>query len=143
MITQVCVLVEGRYLVEVRLNGYSNPTGKCGHGRCQTNTPGEFYCCDGFATSTCSGWERCDSYFVYCLRPLGKTDLGCLANEHRAVSRSNQDDISNIDFSLSTVLGLSNPQNLSGLGDGYEVSYYTFVQTYTTTNTIIIIMVLL
>ena len=31
IITQVCVVVEGRYLVEVRLNGYSNPIGKCDH----------------------------------------------------------------------------------------------------------------
>ena len=118
------MFVEGRYLVEERLNGYSNPTGKCGHVEhgCQTNTTGEFYCCDGFDT-TCSGNEWCDSFFVYCLRPLGEVGLGCYANETRAISRSNENDESNIDFSLSTVLGLSNPQSLSGLGDAYDVSY--------------------
>ena len=72
--------------------------------------------------TTCSGREHCDSYFVYCLRPLGEVRLGCLDNERRTTSQSNEDDKSNIDFSLSTVLGLSNPQNLSGLGDAYEVS---------------------
>ena len=122
MVQVYYVLVEGRYLMEVRLNGYTNPTGKCGYGEhCQTNTPGELSCCDSSDT-TCSGGERCDSYFVYCLRPLGEVGLGCYANETRAISRSNENDESNIDFSLSTVLGLSNPQNLSGLGDAYEVS---------------------
>ena len=117
------MFVDGRYLVEVRLNGYSNPTGKCGHVEhgCQTDTPGEFYCCDSYET-TCSGGERCDSYFVCCLRPLGEVRLGCLDNERRATSQSNEDDKSNIDFSLNTVLGLSNPQNLSGLGDAFDVS---------------------
>ena len=115
------MVVEGRYLVEVRLNGYSNPTGKCGHVEhgCQTNTPGEFYCCDGFDT-TCSGNEWCDSFFVYCLRPLGEDRLGCLANETRAESSSNKNDMP-INFSRSRVLGLDNPQKFSGLGDAYKV----------------------
>ena len=109
--------------MEVRLNGYSNPTGKCGQGEgCQTETPGELSCCDS-SNITCSGNECCDSYFHYCLRPLGEVGLGCYANETRAISESNQNDESNIDFSLSTVLGLSNPQFFSGLGDTYEVSY--------------------
>ena len=119
------MVIEGRYLVEVRLNGYSNPTGKCGgYGPdCQTGTPGVLHCCDGSDTTLCSGYERCDSYFYYCLRPLGEDRSGCLDNETRAISQSNEDDKSNIDFSLSTVLGLSNPQSLSGLGDAYEVSH--------------------
>ena len=62
------MLVEGRYLVEVRLNGYTNPTGRCGHGAgCETDTPGEFHCCDIVKFDTmpaqCDGGERCDSYF--------------------------------------------------------------------------------
>ena len=94
------MVIEGRYFVQVRLNGYSNPTGKCGHGP-----------------------ERCDSYFHYCLKPLGDVEFTCCPGEFRIISQANEDDESNIDFSLSTVLGLSNPQNLSGLGDTYEVSY--------------------
>ena len=115
------MVVEGRYLVEVRLNGYSNPTGKCGHVEddCQTDTPGEFYCCDSYQTE-CSGRERCDSYFHYCLRPLGEIRMGCLANETRADSSINRDD-GPIDFSHSRVLGLDNPQNFSGLEDAYKV----------------------
>ena len=118
------MVVEGRYFVQVRLNGYSNPTGKCGHGPdCQTGTPGVFHCCDGSDTTLCSGAERCDSYFHYCLKPLGDVEFTCRPGEFRIISQANEDDESNIDFSLSTVLGLSNPQNLSGLGDAYEVSY--------------------
>ena len=131
MVQVYYVVVEGRYFVEVRLNGYSNPSGKCSHGEgCQTDTTGKFSCCDSSDTQTCSGDERCDSYFHYCLRPLGVVRFGCRGNERRATSQYNEDDESNIDFSLSTVLGLSNPQIFPGLGDAYEVSY-TFFINYT------------
>jgi hypothetical protein len=76
------------------------------------------------------GGDRCDSYFVYCLRPLGTVEVGCFRNETRAVSTSNRDDGPGIDFTLSKVLGLSNPQNLSGLGDAYEVSYIYYDSSY-------------
>ena len=115
------MLVEGRYIVEVRLNGYANPSGKCNSNDCHTES-GQT-CCDSDDTGKCMGRERCDSYFVYCLRPLGEVDLGCFENQTRAVSEYNEDDkMTNIDFSQSRVLGLSNPQNLSGLGDGYKVT---------------------
>ena len=117
--------VEGRYLVQVRLNGYTNPTGKCNtQGQACFNNHGNQICCDSDNTNNCWSWERCDSYFVYCLRPLGEVHLGCTDNEKRTTSHSNEDDESDIDFSENTVLGLSNPQNLSGLGDAYKVSYY-------------------
>jgi hypothetical protein len=70
------------------------------------------------------GGERCDSYFIYCLRPLGTVEVGCFNDEARATSLSNRDDGPGIDFSQSRVLGLSNPQSFSGLGDAYEVSYF-------------------
>ena len=125
--TQICVLVEGRYIVEVRLNGYTNPTGKCNSNSdsCFTQN-GRQTCCDGHDTNKCTGSERCDSYFVYCLRPFGTVDMGCLDNEMNAVSLSNEDDGPGIDFSLNKVLGLSNPQNFSGLGNAYEVSYTVY-----------------
>jgi hypothetical protein len=117
-------MVEGRYIVKVRLNGYTNPSGKCNDEICFTQN-GQQYCCDSYDTDICMGGDRCDSYFVYCLRPLGEVDRkGCFDNETRAKSLYNRDDGRNIDFSQSEVLGLSNPQNLSGLGDAYEVSYY-------------------
>ena len=124
-VVQVCVLVEGRYLVEVRLNGYTNPTGRCqGY-----QTP----CCDGFAT-VCSGSNLCDSYFTYCLRPFGdirEPPVGCTrsSNEYRNISFINTDDRP-LDFSQSTVLGLNNPQVLSGLEGPYEVSDHDSICYY-------------
>ena len=132
-VIQVCVLVEGRYIVEVRLNGYTNPTGKCNSNNdsCFTRN-GRQTCCDSDNTNECMGQERCDSYFVYCLRPLGTVDImGCPNNEMSTVSLSNEDDGSGIDFSLSRVLGLRNPQIFPGLGNAYEVSYlYSFPSYY-------------
>jgi hypothetical protein len=115
------VLVKGSYFVEVRLNGYANPSGKCNSENCFLSGPQRQKCCDG-KTAICVTVERCDSFFVYCLRPFGTIDLGCLNNETTATSLHNTDD-GDIDFSQSRVLGLSNPQNFSGLGDAYEVSY--------------------
>ena len=123
--TQICVLVEGRYIVEVRLNGYTNPSGKCNSDDCFTWNGRHRTCCDSHNTNMCTGWERCDSYFIYCLIPLGEVNnnyLGCFDDDVKTVSHSNRDD-GYIDFSLSRVLGLSNPQNFSGLRDAYEVSY--------------------
>ena len=45
----------------------------------------------------------------------------CFSNETRDESSPNRDDRS-LDFSQSRVLNLDNPQNLSGLGDAYQVS---------------------
>ena len=130
------MLVEGRYVVEVRLNGYTNPTGKCNSDVCFTVDRQHQFCCDSRRRSTneCTeDREHCDSYFVYCLRPLGTVELGCFDNETRAVSATNKDDGPGIDFSLSEVLGLSNPQNLPGLGNAYEVSYlYSLIPKATT-----------
>ena len=63
---QVCVVVEGGYLVEVRLNGYTNPTGK----RRRKSGTG-IRCYDDNTATVCSSNDLCDSYFIYCLRPFG------------------------------------------------------------------------
>ena len=115
--------------MQVRLNGYSNPTGKCGHGdACNVNTWSghQTYCCDSYSTNNCGGGELCDSYFTYCLRPFGSVRLTpprCSTDERRGRSNINRDDGS-LNFSQSTVLGLSNPQNLSGLEGPYNVCYF-------------------
>ena len=127
------MLVEGRYIVQVRLNGYTNPSGKCNGDNC---FPGmnQQICCDGGGTDKCMGRERCDSFFVYCLRPLGTVDMGCPNNETRAVSFFNVNDGPSVDFSLSRVLGLSNPQNFPGLGNAYQVSYLYSSPSYKKAN---------
>ena len=114
--------VEGRYLVEVRLNGYTNPTGSC--QGCKRSPGSGLTCCDTVhVTSDCMrDGRQCDSYFVYCLRPFGdarQPPRGCSSDEYRNVSSINTDDGS-LDFSQSTVLLLNNPQVLSGLEDIYD-----------------------
>ena len=114
------MLVRGRYLVEVRLFGYTNPTGRCQdcHSGGQFADPG---CCDTFTTATCTGGLRCDSFFYYCLRTIGSVGRNCSYFGNRT-SAANIDD-GQIDFSQSTVLGLQNPLQLQGLTDTYTVSY--------------------
>ena len=115
--------------MQVRLNGYSNPTGQCGHSlNCYSGSPGQLYCCDSYDTDNCSGDDLCDSYFSYCLRPFGEARQNssnrCSPNEvsYRARSESNNNDGS-LNFSQSRVLGLNNPQNFSGLDTAYNVSH--------------------
>ena len=115
--------VEGHYIVEVRLNGYTNPSGKCRDCDWTLN------CCDipdeilpiDIATDDCIGERRCDSYFNYCLRPFGDKKLYCSPSERRGTSSRNSND-GPLNFYQSRVLGLSNPQILSGLRRAYEVS---------------------
>ena len=122
-VIQVCVLVEGHYVVEVRLNGYTNPSGQCQGCDWILN------CCDippeilpiGITTNDCIGERRCDSFFSYCLRPFGDRKLYCSASEYRNISAVNSND-GPLNFSQSRVLGLSNPLVLSGLRGAYKVS---------------------
>ena len=106
-VSRVCV--EGKYMVEVRLFGYENPTGTC--RECDFNT-GTISCCDDCNRASNCGQEgrRSDSYFIYCLRPDGIVGLGCSTYETET-STVNTDD-GPLDFSQSTVLGLPNPLQL-------------------------------
>ena len=115
---QVC----GHYIVQVRVNGYSNPTGKCYDQNSCDSSPNSTHCCDGACSSNSSCEEQSDSYFIYCLRPLGtERRLGYHPNEIRTNSSVNEND-GDIDFSDSIVLGLSNPLYLTGLDTAYKVS---------------------
>ena len=116
---QVCEIVHGRYEVEVRLVSYNNPTGRC--PGCRLSGNDEVGCCDTFRVETCEDSQRCDSFFVYCLRPLNSTVEGGCANFETKTSNSNLND-GPVDFSRSTVLGLPNPFLLQGLTDAYTVS---------------------
>ena len=100
--------MEGRYVVEVRLFGYQNPTGRC--EECLNQYPKK--CCDDFSRdSNCiEDGRECDSYFTYCLRPITTTGRGCSVYE-TMTSTVNTDD-GPLDFSQSTVLGLPNPLQL-------------------------------
>ena len=59
---------------------------------------------------------------------LDNPPVGCSrsSNEYRSISSINTDD-GPLDFSQSTVLGLNNPQILSGLEGPYEVSDHDII----------------
>ena len=123
--TKVCVIVNGRYQVGVRLFNYSNPTGRC--QECAVNQNGIHSCCDSQTEfGICDGRLRCDSFFIYCLRPLNTSyssmKEGCLGFANMT-SSFNRDD-GPVDFENATVLGLPNPLLFAGLTDTYMVSEY-------------------
>ena len=106
---QVCI--RGDYTILVHSHSFSNPSNRC--AQCQ------FGCCDQFGTTVCTGTDRCDTLFTYCLLPLNSTTL-CTP---QAVSGTAFDDRS-IDFTQATVLGLPNPLPLSGVSERWEVSLH-------------------
>ena len=114
-------------MLEVRLNGYNNQEGKClGCPRDQSDSIHS--CCDDFSRfSDCDGNRRCDSYFIFCLRPLGsereRYDCQTLYNDTKVTSANGND--APIDFTNEVVLGLENPFLLPGLTEEYEVSNNT------------------
>lgn len=97
------VLVQGLYVVRVRVNSYSNPSNFC------TDCSRGRGCCDDWEESYCGGGLRCDTYFQYCLRPLGspQTDKNCQG--HPQITSSTAMDGGIINFAHSMVLGHSNP----------------------------------
>ena len=105
--------------MEVRLFGYDNPTQICQDCR----TGGQFAnpgCCDLHDIIDCNGSNRCDSYFIYCLRTVGSSGRNCSYFGNR-ISDFNEND-EPINFNQSLVLGLENPLQLLGLTDAYKAS---------------------
>ena len=119
------VLVRADYVVEVHVQSYSNPTNRAvGQG-------GD--CCDPQPStdSTCSKLERCDNYFIFCLRPLNtpRTQRGCDAPN---ITSGVADNNASIDFTNSTFLGITNPFFLNA-SIPWQVRAYsiaTIPQTY-------------
>ena len=111
---QLSVLVSADYVVQVEMASYSNPF----------NTRYDGQCCDlANNGGGCTEGERCDTYFAYCLMPRFSTAVGCPRNEpgFTAISITNTTDGADINFSQPTVLGLSNPFNLTGISTTWEV----------------------
>ena len=89
-------------------------------------------CCDDGSRETCSSGERrCDTFFIFCLRPLDTDDFeGCSSNSGSVIrSEVNENGVPAIDFSQSTFLGLSNPINLPGLTNDWNVSWHSIMLT--------------
>ena len=113
--------MEGLYILQAQLLDYDNPNQLSVHCNvfCQVD------CCDGMQMQDCvSGNRRCDTFFTFCLRPLGTTGRGCdsPSSGSEIQSEVNQNDAA-IDFSQSTILGLSNPIVIPGLTNDWNVSY--------------------
>ena len=117
---QLLLLVKGLYVLQLEILGYDNPTQQrisCNRFVCFG------VCCDDGSGPCTNGDRRCDTFFTYCLRPLNATGSGCgsPSSGHEIQSDVNVNDAA-VDFSQSTVLGLSNPINFSGLTNDWNVS---------------------
>ena len=112
-------LVEGLYILQLQLLGYNNPTqqriGFCNSNQCFGP------CCDGSGSCT-NGDRRCDTFFTYCLRPLDMLGFGCGSSSGSEIQSDVNENDAAVNFSQSTVLGLSNPINFPGLTNDWNVS---------------------
>ena len=116
-------LVEGLYVLQLQLLGYDNPTQErlfCNDDVCSSDLDlGQ--CCDGSGTCT-NGGRRCDTFFIFCLRPLGTLVFGCGFSSAIVIQSDVNENDAVINFSQSTILGLSNPINFPGLTNDWNVS---------------------
>ena len=120
---QLSVLVSADYVVQVKMVSYSHPSNTLPGGRC-CDSPRGFN-----GVVPCNEGERCDTYFIYCLRPHASTATPCPSNEPGYTAVSNYIvDGADIDFTQPTVLGLSNPFNLTGILTAWEVRYCRLFQ---------------
>ncbi len=78
-------------------------------------------CCDPANNGGgCTGGERCDTFFVYCLMPRFSTVVECPRNEPEFTAVSDLIvDGATIDFSQPTIPGLPNPFNLTGISTAW------------------------
>ena len=115
--------------MEIEFFGYSNPTGRCAD--CPVPKGQTVHsCCDNFSKTTCTRAARCDSYFHYCLRALGDTSTtsGCSYFGSEVTFANINDAPLNVD-EAGSVLGLTNPLQLSGLEEEYRVREKNVVVT--------------
>jgi hypothetical protein len=122
LILSQLTLVKGLYVIQLQLLGYDNPTQQrifCNSDRCFLTFG---VCCDDGGGSCGNGNRRCDTFFIYCLRPLGTNGFDCGSNSGSEIQSGVNENDAVINFSQSTVLGLSNPINLPGLTNDWNVS---------------------
>ena len=119
-------LVKGLYVLQLQLLGYSNPTQQrlfCDNNVCSLDLDlGQ--CCDGGSGPCTNGNKRCDSFFTYCLRPLGTSGFNCGSSSGSEIQSGVNWNDAAVNFSQSTVLGLTNPINFPGLTNDWNVSIF-------------------
>ena len=101
------VTVRGDYQLEILVSQYNNPDGRCaGCGQSRG-------CCDGFELGICRGDEKCDNFFVFCLRPYqtSSTNLDFCPLGRSSTPLVIPDAPEELTFSSGnrTLLGLDNP----------------------------------
>ncbi|XP_064395025.1 delta-like protein C [Halichondria panicea] len=112
LLGKLSVLVSANYVVQVRMISYIHPSNTRSDGQCCDSEPGN---------GLCSGGERCDTYFIYCLMPRASTAIGCSnATSGFTLVSSVSPDGADIDFSQPTALGLPNPFLLTGISTAWE-----------------------
>ena len=139
-ILTMLTLVEGLYIIQTQLHSYDNPTQQrlraCINDRCFVAG-----CCDAGEGNCTSGERRCDTFFVFCLRPLGIAEyrLGCGSNGGSVIQSDVNVNDAAINFSQSSFLGLNNPVDLPGLTNDWNVSCTRYNHCMHVHNNIIIV----
>ena len=114
------VLANANYLLIVNVLSYDNPTNRC--EECGTSGMTQT-CCDDRTLGDCTGTDRCDNMFFYCLRPLGSLNVETNPFNCGPMFTSEvNEDAAPIDFDQPQVLGLSNPLTLVGPTVAWQVS---------------------
>ena len=127
----------------MELFSYDNPTGRCQD--CPLHD-GEHSCCDrSDRNDDCRGGNnqdprRCDTQFMFCLRPLNSTGRNCSYLD-QVTSNTIVDERGAINFTrFHRLLGLDNPLSLPGLADTYTVSMLVIITiTHCTCKTTVIV----
>lgn len=115
-------LAEGLYVLQTQIHSFVNPDQEslhCNQSGCSVA------CCDNGPGACGVGERRCDTFFIFCLRPFNTEGFaigGCGSSGSVMQSNVNMDDAS-LDFSQSSFLGLSNPVRLPGLTNDWNVSW--------------------
>ena len=115
-------LVKGLYVIQLQLLGYDNPTQERIVCFFTPSFQCFFPCCDDGSGPCTNGDRRCDTFFTYCLRPLNTTERGCSSTSGNVLQSDVNENDAAVNFSQSTVLGLSKPINLPGLTNDWNVS---------------------
>ncbi len=108
------------YHILMQFQSYNNPSGHCSTCRSSSSTSEPLGCCDQISEKgTCTGANRCDTYFRICLVPLGLPEQ-CVGDRF-VVTGTNVDDRA-INFNLATFLEVGNPLRLNGISRYWDVS---------------------
>ena len=111
-------------MLSVQTHSYTNPNSHCATCVSEANRGnGEYGCCDAHnkTQQMCTGGEKCDTYFYYCLKELRSLGVTCSGGLFSHIS---EDSVTQINFSRDRgVQGLRNPLNFNGITNKWMVSY--------------------